>query len=108
MKIEATLDDKGHLEFAAPLRLRHQRVRVQVTVPDEEVESAAPFNAHPAVLERAQAMLAHMAAIKNAPLSPCEAIPESSEKQQECIEAFAFREGLKNATRPYPSRRNTR
>ena len=96
MKIEATMDDKGHLEFSSPLRLRHERVRVQVTIPDEEVESPAPCNAHPAVLERAQAMLAHMAAIKNAPLSPDEAIPELSEKQQECIEAFALREEIKN------------
>ncbi|WP_020146545.1 hypothetical protein [Thioalkalivibrio sp. ALJ15] len=38
MKIEATLDDKGHLQFARPLKLRHPRVRVQVTVPDEEIE----------------------------------------------------------------------
>ena len=96
MKIEATLDEKGHLEFAGPLRLRHQRVRVQVTVPDEEVESPAPFNAPPAVLERAQAMLAHMAAIKNAPLSPDEEPPELGEKQQECIEAFALRDEVKN------------
>ena len=72
MKIEAKLDDKGH------------------------PGSAAPFNAHPAVLERVQAILAHMAAIKKAPLSPDEAIPELSERQQECIEAFARREEIKN------------
>ena len=38
MKIEATLDDKGHLQFARPLKLRHPRVRVLVTLPDDEIE----------------------------------------------------------------------
>ncbi|WP_231368524.1 hypothetical protein [Thioalkalivibrio sp. AKL8] len=38
MKIEATLDDKGHLQFARPLKLRHTRVRVLVTLPDDEIE----------------------------------------------------------------------
>jgi hypothetical protein len=38
MKIEATLDEKGHLQFARPLKLRHPRVRVQVMVPDDEIE----------------------------------------------------------------------
>ena len=63
---------------------------------DEEVKSSAQFNAPPVVLERAQAMLARMAAIKNAPLSPDEEPPELSERQQKCIEIFAVREEVKN------------
>jgi len=94
MKIEATLDDKGHLEFAHPLRLRHPRVRVQVTVPDEEIENSAPFDAPPEVVERARAMLARMDAIKNAPVSPEEQTAELSEKQQERIKAFALRDEI--------------
>ena len=96
MKIEATLDDKGHLEFERPLRLRHPRVRVQATVPDEEIESPVPFNAPAAVVERAQTMLAHMGAIKNAPLAPDEGPPELSEKQRERIDAFALRDEIKD------------
>ena len=63
---------------------------------DEEVESPVPFNPPPAVLERAQATLAHMAATKNAPRTPDEEPPELSERQQECVEAFAVREEVKN------------
>ena len=63
---------------------------------NEEGKSSAQFNAPPVVLERAQAMLARMAAIKNAPLSPDEEPPELSERQQKCIETFAVREEVKN------------
>jgi len=45
MKIEATLDDKGHLQFARPLKLRHQRVRVLVTLPDDEIEEVGATSA---------------------------------------------------------------
>ena len=45
MKIEATLDDKGHLQFARPLKLRHPRVRVLVTLPDDEIEEGEAVGA---------------------------------------------------------------
>lgn len=33
--------DQGQLQFEQPLRLKHQRFRLVVTVPDEEIESQA-------------------------------------------------------------------
>lgn len=95
MKIEATLDDKGHLELEQPLRLRRSRVRVEITVPDEEIEGPPPVDAPAEVVERARAMLARMEAIKNAPASSDEGPNELSEKQQERMEAFALRDEIK-------------
>lgn len=95
MKIEATLDDKGHLELARPLRLRHPWVRVEITVPDEEIEGPLPVDAPEKIVEGARAMLARMEAIKNAPLSPDEEPDELSEEQRERMEAFALRDEIK-------------
>lgn len=73
MQVEA-IYNSGKLEFVQPLQLRHQRFRVVVTVPDHEIELAEPQDASPSSLsaelvERAQAKLARLEAIKNAPMT---------------------------------------
>ncbi len=92
MKIEA-IYDRGRLEFVRALRLKHDRVRVVVTVPDEEVESEpAPLELAQDVLDRAQQMRARLDAVLNAPLPADEELPALTGKQQERIRAFALRE----------------
>lgn len=54
MQVEA-IYDQGRLEFVRPLRVKHDRVRLVVTVPGDELEAAAPFDLPPEVLTRAQA-----------------------------------------------------
>lgn len=95
MKIEATLDDKGHLEFARPLRLKHGRVRVLVTVPDDEIQEPLTSNDQkPEVDPRARAMLEGLDAIRNAPVPADEDLPEWTAKQQERLEAFDLRSAM--------------
>ncbi len=93
MQVEA-LYDHGRLEFIRPLQLRHQRLRLIVEVPDEELVTPTPAAYHlpPAVLARAQAMRDKLDAIRNAPLPPDDELPELTEKQQGRISAFELRE----------------
>ena len=94
MQVEA-IYDQGRLEFVHPLRLKHDRVRLVVTVPDEELESAVPFDLPPEVLARAQALRQRLEAIRNAPTPPDEELPELTQRQVERLEAFALRDEIK-------------
>ena len=70
MQVEA-IYNQGRIEFVQPLRLKHDHIRLVVTVPDEEIEPEAnTYNLPPEVLARAQAMLEKYEAIRNAPLPP--------------------------------------
>lgn len=93
MQIEA-MYDHGRLEFTRPLQLRHERLRLVVEVPDEELVTPAPpaYNLPLEVLALAQAMRDKLDAIRNAPLPPDDELPELTEKQRERIEAFDLRE----------------
>lgn len=93
MKVEA-LYDHGRLKFIHPLQLRHERLRLIVEVPDQELVTPAPatYNLPPEVLAHAQAMRDKLDAIRNAPPPPDDELPELTEKQQERIAAFALRE----------------
>ena len=92
MQVEA-IYDRGTLEFVHPLQLKHDRLRLVVEVPDEELLTTAsnPYNLAPEVLAQAQAMLEKFDAIRNAPLPPDDTLPELSAKQLERIEAFELR-----------------
>ena len=99
MQVEAIYEN-GKLEFVQPLRLKHERVRLLVTVPDHEVDEVQAqdlnvFNLPAEVVECAKATLAHMEAIKNAPIPADEALPELTEKQLERLEVFALRDEIK-------------
>ena len=99
MEVEAIYEN-GKLEFVQPLRLKHARVRLVVTVPDHEVDAVQAsdlnlLNLPADVVERAKAMLARMEAIKNAPVPADEELPELTEKQLERIAASALRDEIK-------------
>jgi len=92
MQIEA-IYRQGRLEFVAPLRLKHDTVRVLVEVPDAEIESQADDQGlPPEVIARARAMREALDAIRDAPLPPDEQLPALTQKQQDRWEAFALRE----------------
>jgi len=92
MQIEAIYDD-GKLELTKPLRLKHQRIKVMVEIPDSEIETVGtPYNLPPEVVEMANKMEKVTDEILNASLLPDEALPELTEKQLDRIEAFALRE----------------
>jgi len=63
MQVEA-IYNQGRIELVQRLRLRHDQVRLIVTVPDEEVESIAnPYNVSPRCCKRprkcANALMRH-------------------------------------------------
>ena len=95
MEVEA-IYDHGKLDFIPPLRLKHEKIRLIVTVPDDEIEKLAPYNLPQEAIERAQAMLARMQEILNAPPPPPDdELPELTETQLERMEAFALRDEIK-------------
>ncbi|MDO8811302.1 MAG: hypothetical protein Q7J38_04650 [Gallionella sp.] len=70
----------------------NQEHRVTIQVPDEErVNVTNPYNLPREVLDQAQAMLAKMEAIRNAPMPPDDGLNAITSKQLERIEAFALR-----------------
>ena len=99
MKLDAIYDN-GKLKFISPVKLKSERFRVEVEVPDEEVEGCSAPESESSDLpeglsQQAREMLDRLAAIRNAPLPPEDELPELTEKQQERIEAFALREEIK-------------
>lgn len=95
MQVEA-IYDQGRLEFAVPLRLKHNRVRMLITVEDSEVElDENSYNLPPEIIEAARAMRARFDAILQAPLPPDDELPELTAKQLERIAAFELRDEVK-------------
>jgi predicted DNA-binding antitoxin AbrB/MazE fold protein len=94
MQVEA-IYDHGKLKFISPVRLKVERLKVLVTVPDDEIEIDTAYNIPQEVIDRAKALLARMEDIKNAPLPPDEDLPELTEKQRGRIEAFSLRDEIK-------------
>lgn len=88
MQIEA-IYDHGQLSFVSPLKLRHQRLRVVVDIPESEI-------AVPPATETLDAyaadLVARLDAIRNAPLPPDADQPPLTPKQIERFDAFALRE----------------
>ena len=92
MQVEA-IYDQGRLEFARPLKLKHQRIRLVVEIADDEiVDSLNPYELAPEVLAAATQMRSRLDAIRLAPLLPDAELPQLTPKQLERIEAFALRE----------------
>ena len=91
MQIEA-IYNHGKIELSQPLRLKHNHVRLVVTVPDDEIEvQDNTYNLSPDVLAGAEAMLDKLEAIRNAPFSAEDELRSPSAKQLERIEAFELR-----------------
>ena len=95
MQVEA-IYDQGRLEFAVPLRLKHNRVRMLITVEDSEIElDENSYNLPAEIIEAARAMRARFDAILQAPLPPDDELPELTAKQLERIAAFELRDEVK-------------
>ena len=95
MQVEA-IYNQGRIELPQHVRLRHDRVHLLVTIPDDEIEPRAnPYNLSPEVLQQAAEMRQRMDAARRAPLSPDHALRELTSKQLERIEAFEFRAQLR-------------
>ena len=91
MQVEA-IYDQGRLEFVQPMLLKHDRLRLVVEVPDDEIVNPAnPYNLPPEVLALAQAMVDKFEAIRNAPLPSDDELPALTPKQLERIEAVELR-----------------
>jgi len=91
MEVEAIYEN-GKLEFVQPLRLKHARVRLVVTVPDHEVELPAHAGVSEEVALRARAMRERLDAIRNAPVPTDDQLPEPTQERLERIAAFELRE----------------
>lgn len=91
MQVEAIYEN-GKLEFVQPLRLKHERVMLVVTVPDHEVELPAHAGVSEGVVQRARAMREKLDAIRNAPLPTDDQLPEPTLERLERITAFELRE----------------
>lgn len=92
MRLEAIYDN-GRLQFLSPVRFAHERFRVEVDIPEQELlEPIAPTKAPEAFDDYARDLLAQLDAIRDAPLPPDADLPPLSEKQIERHEAFALRE----------------
>ena len=92
MQVEV-IYDHGRLEFTLPLQFKHERLRLLVEVPDEEIINLS--NLPQGILDQAQEMLAKLAAIRNTPLPPDDGLPEITPKQLQRIEAFELRAQLR-------------
>ncbi len=91
MRIDA-IYDHGRLEFTPPLQLKHDRVRIVVEVPDDEIVDTNDSNImSPDLRRQARAVLSRFEAIRNAPPPPGNEPPELTQKQLERIEAFEMR-----------------
>jgi len=91
MQVEA-IYSQGRIEFIEPLRLKHDRIRLIVNVPDDEVElQTTPFSLPAQAISRAQAMLEKYQAILNAPFPPDEDLPELNAEYLGRLEAIDLR-----------------
>ncbi len=95
MNIEA-IYDHGKLSFLTPVRLKHETLRVTITVPDDEVEvQDDAYTLPPEVLAMAKAMEEKLDRIRNAPLPVDEDLPPLTQKQLDRMEAFALRDEVR-------------
>ena len=91
MQVEV-IYNQGRLEFAQPIKLKHDYLRLLVVVPDDEIDTPpTPFNLPPEELARAQAMLEKYQAILDAPLDDDADLPNLGSDYQERLEAIDLR-----------------
>ena len=91
MQVEA-IYNQGKIELSQPLRLKHNHVRLVITIPDDEIEvQDNTFNLSPEMLASAEAMLDKLEAVRNAPFSAGDELKSLNAKQLERIEAFELR-----------------
>ena len=86
--------DNGKIEFTRSYRFRHNRFKISVEVPDEEIDSDTLSSVSPEILTQARVMLSKLDVIRNAPLS-ADNDEELTEKQRERFAAFELRAQLR-------------
>jgi len=93
MRLEAIYDN-GTLEMPTRLRFHHNRFKVLVEVPDEEIMSEKPSSLDDLLSQNPNdPWLQRMKAIEMQVLStPDDQLPDLTAKQLDRIEAFALRE----------------
>ena len=91
MQLEA-IYNHGKLQFTSPVQLRHERIKVLVDVPDEEIKETTHYDLPSDVIKMAVEMERKTDEILNAPFPPDEELPELTEKQMDRIAAFNLRE----------------
>lgn len=92
MQIDA-IYDHGHLEFSRPVQFKHERVRIVVEVPDDEVIAEGnPYNLPQEVLDQADQLRKRLDDARNAPVPPDDELPPLSEKSIERMKAISMRE----------------
>ena len=99
MEVEAIYDN-GHLEFVQPVELKSTRLRLVVSIPDEEVAQRTeeyPEYDLADFPESVREELAKWEAVRSKTLARhvADEVPELTEKQKERWKAFAFREALR-------------
>lgn len=105
MQLEA-IYNQGRLEFIRPVQLKHERIRLTVDIPDEEILSPSPttgegaqapsYELPPEVLQLAKTMEERLNHIRNAPFPADEELPPLTQKQQDRIEASAERDEIRS------------
>jgi hypothetical protein len=99
MQLEAIYDN-GHLEFVQPVELKSSRLRLMVSVPDEEVAQRPEVYPEYDLTDFPESVrdeLAKWEAVRAKALARhvADDVPELTEKQKERWEAFAFREAVR-------------
>jgi hypothetical protein len=88
MQLQA-IYNQGRIEFEQPIRLKHDNIRLIVTVPDEEIELQSSNTS------KAQDMIAKYQALLNAPLPPVECLPELSSNYETRLHAIELRNQIR-------------
>jgi len=91
MQLEA-IYNHGKLQFTSPVQLHHERIKVLVDVPDDEIKEITHYDLPSDVIKMAVEMERKTDEILNAPFPPDEELPELTEKQMDRIAAFNLRE----------------
>ena len=100
MQIDA-IYDHGRLEFVYPVKLKRERIRVRVDVPDEAVEAyqnALPEYSLADFPGDVQKKVARMGALRESILAeflPAGSEAEITDKQKERWEEFEFRNSIR-------------
>lgn len=95
MQVDA-IYNHGKIELSQPLHLKHNNVRLVVTVPDDEIEvQDDAYNLPPEVLAMVKDMEEKLDRVRNAPPPADKDLPPLTQKQLDRIEAFALRDEIR-------------
>lgn len=106
MQINALIDH-GQVKLLEPLQLKHEKVNIQLIIPDNEIVQSSESvenkkekvkdtsNEYAELSPQIQQMMNDIDVILNQPIDDSD-IPELTEEQQQRIDAFSYREEFKS------------